>query len=122
VLAVEVLAEITVYVRDMKAALHFYRDLLGMPVAVNYFAHAHLDAGNMPLVLRTTWRQCDHNGPFGSRLILQCDDLVGLRRRLAAAGVGWQDLAPDAILCRDPAGNEVLLRGVLSPENGMGRR
>ncbi len=110
-LGLESLAEITVYGRDMKAALHFYRDLLGMPVGLNYFAHTHLDAGNMSLVLRTTWRRCDHEGPYGCRLILQCDDLVGLRRRLAAAGIVWQDMTPDAVLCRDPDDNEVLVWG-----------
>ncbi len=109
-LAVDSLAEVVVFVHDMAAGVRFYRDVLGMPLGLNYFGHAHLDGGNMPLVLRYTWHRCPQNGPFGGQLVLRTDDYEGVTQRLTAANVNWQEKSLGLLVCRDPSGNRLLIR------------
>ncbi len=52
------LFELSLYARETDRALSFYRDVLGLDVGLAYFAHVHLLLGEIPLVIRPTWRRC----------------------------------------------------------------
>ena len=64
------LFELSVYVRDTANTLHFFRDTLGLEVGLAYFGHVHLLLGDVSLVIRPTWRQCEVTREHTSALVL----------------------------------------------------
>ncbi len=62
--------EVSLYARDVPAAVRFYREVLGLETGLTYFAHIHLLFDNLPLVIRPTWRQCDQSLPHTPALIV----------------------------------------------------
>lgn len=103
-------AELTIYTHEVTASVHFYRDLLGLPVGLSYFAHVHLAAENVAVVLRTTrWRCKAPAQRHGTLPIFALPDLPSVLKRLRDAGFppqraqqGWE--------VRDPAGVLIGLR------------
>ena len=104
------LTELTIYTHDITASVHFYRDVVKLPVGLSYFGHVHLAAENLPVVLRTTRWQCKApDQPHGSEPIFGVGDLNALIARLKAAGFEPRD--EDAgVVVRDPAGVKVHFR------------
>lgn len=75
------LFEVSVYVRDLRSAVRFYRDGLGLETGLTYFAHLHLLFENTALVLRPTWVRCSHRASHTPALVVdgpfRCPDEVG---------------------------------------------
>lgn len=65
------LFEVSVYVRDLRAAVAFYRDTLGLETGLTYFAHLHLLFENAALVLRPTWVNCGQEQPHTPALVVE---------------------------------------------------
>jgi len=96
--------ELTVYPHNITASVKFYRDVVGLPVGLAYFAHVHLAAENVPVVLRTTRWQCKAPGqPHGSEPIFSVDDLGALTGRLQKAGFQPAERG-SGVSVRDPVG------------------
>ncbi len=109
-IALQGLAELTIYTHDITASVHFYRDLVGLPVGLSYFAHVHLAAENVPVVLRTTrWRCKSPHQLHGSEPIFGGMNLEALVERLLAEGVSPEP-EEDGVVARDPAGVRVHFR------------
>ncbi len=104
-------AELTIYTHEITASVHFYRDLLGLPVGLSYFAHVHLAAENVAVVLRTTrWRCKAPEQRHGTLPIFALTDLAATLERLRDAGFSPQRKGEDWEV-RDPAGVLIGLRG-----------
>ena len=103
--------ELTIYTHDITASVHFYRDLVGLPVGLSYFAHVHLVAENVPVVLRTTRWVCKApENLHGTEPIWQVDDIRALASRLQ--GAGYELRSEEAgVSVRDPAGVKLHFRG-----------
>jgi catechol 2,3-dioxygenase-like lactoylglutathione lyase family enzyme len=96
--------ELTIYAHDITASVNFYRDVVGLPVGLSYFAHVHLVAENMPVVLRTTrWRCKAPEQPHGTEPVFAVDNIDALADRLQRAGVAVAARA-SGLTARDPAG------------------
>ncbi len=98
------ITELTIYTHDITASVHFYKDVVGLPVGLAYFAHVHLAAENVAVVLRTTRWQCKaREQPHGSEPIFAVRDLEALRTRLLRAGYeSWDE--DGGMVVRDPVG------------------
>lgn len=104
------LAELTIYAHDITASVQFYRDGVGLPVGLSYFAHVHLVAENLPVVLRTTRWQCKApEQRHGTEPVFAVDDLDALRRRLEGVGAPIQE-EDGGLVAVDPAGLRVHFR------------
>ncbi len=105
------LMELTLYAHDITASVRFWRDLVGLPVGLSYFAHVHLVAENLPVVLRTTrWRCKAPEQPHGSEPVFAVPDPAGLAARLRQAGLEPQPEGETGFVARDPAGVRVHFR------------
>ena len=104
------LTELTIYTHDITASVHFYRNLVGLPVGLSYFAHVHLVAENVPVVLRTTRWQCKAPAqPHGTEPVFSTPDPAALAARLQEAGFRLQDEEMGFVV-RDPAGVKLHFR------------
>ncbi len=100
-------SELTIYAHDITASVNFYRDVIGLPVGLSYFAHVHLVAENAPVVLRTTrWRCKAPHQPHGTEPVFAVPDLDALTKRLRVTGVTWVR-RDSGLTARDPAGIQV---------------
>ncbi len=100
----EGVAELTIYTHDITASVQFYKEIVGLPVGLAYFAHVHLAAENVAVVLRTTRWQCKaREQPHGSEPIFAVRDLDALRARLLQAGYDPSD-EDGGMVVRDPVG------------------
>jgi catechol 2,3-dioxygenase-like lactoylglutathione lyase family enzyme len=98
------IAELTIYTHDITASVKFYRDVVGLPVGLSYFAHVHLAAENVAVVLRTTRWQCKApEQPHGTEPVFVVAGLDALWDRLKQAGFVPQERA-NGLFVRDPVG------------------
>ena len=99
------LFELTIYTHDISASVSFYRDVVGLPVGLSYFAHVHLAAENVAVVLRTTRWQCKARElPHGTEPIFAVADLAGLKQRLQRGGFETEKERSGLLVVRDPTG------------------
>ncbi len=106
-IALQSMAELTLYTHDITASVAFYRDVVGLPVGLSYFAHVHLAADNVAVVLRTTRWQCKApDQPHGTRPVFAVDDLDALKQRLQQAKFAPEETAW-GLMVRDPVGIRV---------------
>jgi len=99
--------ELTLYTHDITASVNFYRDVVGLPVGLSYFAHVHLAAENVAVVLRTTRWQCKApEQPHGTRPVFAVSDLNALEGRLRNAGFR-PEVEKFGLMVQDPAGIHV---------------
>jgi catechol 2,3-dioxygenase-like lactoylglutathione lyase family enzyme len=102
--------QIGLFVGDYDAALAFYKDRLGLPVAWESAEdrNAGFRAGFNLLILQ---EDPDQAGPGGPRLYFTVGDVAAARRHLVAAGVACSevyDLGDFSIVnFADPAGNRL---------------
>ena len=97
-------SELTLYTHDITASVKFYRDVTGLPVGLSYFAHVHLAAENVAVVLRTTRWQCKApEQPHGTEPVFAVADLDALENRLRRAGFR-PEIREAGLFVRDPAG------------------
>ncbi|RUA17233.1 MAG: hypothetical protein DSY55_02530 [Clostridia bacterium] len=98
-------SEITIYTDNISASVPFYRDIVGLPLGLAYFAHVHLAADNAPVVLRTTRWQCKaRHQPHGSEPTFAVDDLNALAQRLSRAGFEATRASSCLLTTSDPSG------------------
>jgi len=109
------LAHPTLYVRDMNAALIFYRDALGLTAREEGKWFSTLEAGNSTVVLHWTGSttQAPHVGDI--RLEFRTDDLdrvvLALRQRSIAVDVKADRWRGRYAELRDPDGHLIVLLG-----------
>lgn len=109
------ISELTIYTHDITASVHFYRDVIGLPVGLSYFAHVHLVADNVPVVLRTTRWQCKApHQPHGAEAVFTVADLDALAERLRQHGYDIAQTGADELRVRDPIGIPLRFWGVSS--------
>jgi len=98
------LFELTIYTHDITASVSFYRDIVGLPVGLSYFAHVHLAAENVTVVLRTTRWQCKARQQLhGTDPVFAVEDLSDLKRRLQRGGFEAEE-EHSGLVVRDPMG------------------
>jgi len=96
--------ELNIYTDNISASAPFYRDVIGFPVGLSYFAHVHLAAENLPVVLRTTRWQCKARRlPHGTEPIFAVADVNTLAEHLRQAGFDPND-EKSGLFVRDPVG------------------
>jgi catechol 2,3-dioxygenase-like lactoylglutathione lyase family enzyme len=106
-IALRGITEITIYTHDITASVQFYRDVVGLPVGLSYFAHVHLAAENVAVVLRTTRWQCKAPDQLhGTEPVFAVPDLDALAQRLWSAGM-HPTTEETGFLVRDPVGIRV---------------
>ena len=104
-ITLERISEITIYTDNISASVPFYRDMIGLPLGLAYFAHVHLAADNVPVVLRTTRWQCKaHHQPHGSEPIFAVENLDDLAQRLDRAGFEATRASSCSLTTSDPSG------------------
>lgn len=104
-IALKGVSEITIYTDNISASVSFYRDIVGLPLGLAYFAHVHLAADNVPVVLRTTRWQCKaRHQPHGSEPIFAVADLEALAQRLSRAGFEATRASSCSLTTSDPSG------------------
>ncbi len=64
------LFEVSLYALDVARAVRFYREQVGLPTGLAYFAHIHLLFQNLPLVIRPTWHRCESRDPHTPALVI----------------------------------------------------
>lgn len=111
------LGHVSLLVADTAAALRFYRDLLGLPVADNRpdlgYPGAWLELGDQRQIHLLELPNPDADSPrpeHGGRdrhVALHVQQLDGLIDQLDAAGIGYtmSRSGRRALFCRDPDGN-----------------
>jgi len=108
--------ELTIYSHDITASVKFYRDVIGLPVGLAYFAHVHLAAENVPVVLRTTrWRCKARQQIHGTEPVFAVKDLTLLAEKCQRAGLEPKRLSSGVLAVRDPVG--IPLQFVVSEES-----
>ncbi len=96
--------ELTLYTHDITTSVKFWRDVVGLPVGLSYFAHVHLAAENVAVVLRTTrWRCKAPEHPHGTQPVFAVADPDVLVARLQDAGFRAERRGA-GLAVRDPAG------------------
>ncbi len=108
------LAFVALPVNDLKAARHFYEELLGLKLTHSFMdCWFEYDLGDACLVI--TKADADHPAPIrGGMVALEVGDLDGLCGQLKTAGVKFTQAAMETPVCRmatiqDPDGNTLLL-------------
>lgn len=112
---VDGLMEVIVYVQDMKRAVGFYRDILGLPVlfphGVSDFTGEYwvmLDTGACGLALHGGGQR--RQGKDAAKIVFRVEEVQAARAELVAKGVAVGEVrsaAPGVWVCdgRDPEGN-----------------
>ncbi len=97
--------ELIIYSHDITASVKFYRDVIGLPVGLAYFAHVHLVAENVPVALRTTRWQCKARQQLhGVEPVFSVRNLAALAEKFQRAGLASQRLPSGVLKVRDPIG------------------
>ena len=104
------LVEVVVYVRDMRRAIGFYRDVLGLAPGYESASWTTFETGSCTLALHATEQR--EPGPGEPDPTFLVEDAVAERARLAAAGVEVSDIREPVggtlvFDVRDPDGNRL---------------
>jgi len=102
--------ELTIYSHDITASVKFYRDVIGLPVGLAYFAHVHLAAENVPVVLRNAvaMQGPPANSWHGTGFCCQRSDPAG--GKMPAGGVGAETPVFRSFGCAGSGGHSPAIR------------
>jgi catechol 2,3-dioxygenase-like lactoylglutathione lyase family enzyme len=103
---------VTIPTDDLEASMHFYGEVLGLPVVKRWGDRPAVEyqAGNLTLAIMDPTAFGQEFRPHNVPLAFQVDDVAAARERLEAQGVRFVSELIDSGVCHqaiflDPAGN-----------------